>query len=144
VSAARRRLVALAPRARYDGGVIDRPAADDDLPLSALRLVEWDLEATTPQGPTPSTSRELVPVTEVPILVEALLKLHHSPGVNPHSGRPTARLVRVRVGKASLGDGYWWTGPTLQDEGLKARLVRWTSEVIWDAGLTGDEPQDPV
>lgn len=136
--------IAAAPRAGYDGGVIDRATDPDDLRLSDLRLVEWDLEADTPHGPTPSTSRELVPVTDVPMLLEALIKLHHVPGVNPHSGRPTARLVRVRVGKAALGDGYWWTGPTLQDEGLKARLVRWTSEVVWDRGMVTDEPPDPA
>lgn len=136
--------VAPASGAGYDVGVIDRPPADDDLPLSDLRLVEWELEATTPQGPTPSSSRELVPVTDVAMLLEALIKLHHVPGVNPHSGRPTARLVRVRVGKPALGDGYWWTGPTLQDEGLKARLVRWTSEVVWDRGMVTDEPEDPA
>lgn len=136
--------MATRPPARYDVCVIDRaPAPDDDLRLADLRLVEWDLEADTPNGPTPSTSRELVPVTDVPMLLEALLKLHHSPGLNPHSGRPTARLVRVRVGKASLGEGYWWTGPTLQDDGLKARLVRWTSEVVWDRGGVTDEPIDP-
>lgn len=124
--------------------MIDRAPDPDDLRLADLRLVEWDLEADTPRGPSPSTSRELVPVTDVPMLIEALIKLHHSPGVNPHSGRRTARLVRVRVGKASLGEGYWWTGPTLQDEGLKARLVRWTTEVVWDRGMLDDEPPDPA
>lgn len=118
--------------------------APSDLRLSDLRLVEWDLEADTPRGPTPSTTRELVPADEVPLLVEALRRLHHEPGVNPHSGRPTARLKRVRVGTAALHDGYWWTGPTLQDEGPKARVVSWRFDVVWDQSPIEDEPLDPA
>lgn len=121
--------------------MIDR--AKDDLRLSDLRLVEWDLVATTPGGPSPSTTRELVPADEVPLLVEALRRLHHEPGVNPHSGRPTARLQRVRVGTAKLTDGYWWTGPTLTDAGPKARLIGWEHEVVWDQAEV-DEPPDPA
>lgn len=127
---------------RADPDAAQASGAGGDLRLGALRLVEWDLEADTPAGPTPSTSRELVPATDVPMLLEGLLKLHHAPGVNPHSGRPTARLVRIRVGKPALGDGYWWTGPTLQDDGLKARLVRWTSEVVWERGMVSDDPPE--
>lgn len=114
--------------------MIDRAddGGEDDLRLSQVRLVEWDLLADTPAGPTPSTSRELVPVGDVPLLLEALLKLHHAPGVNPHSGRPTARLERVRVGRPAVAPGYWWTAPTLEEDGLKARLIQWTTEVVWE------------
>jgi hypothetical protein len=122
--------------------MIDR-AATDDLRLADLRLVEWELIADTPGGPSPSTSREVVPAAEVPLLVEALVKLHHDPGVNPHSGRRTARLVRVRVGTPELQPGYWWTGPTLQDAGARARLVAWRFETAWDQAAL-DEPPDPV
>lgn len=122
--------------------MIDR-AAPADLRLSDLRLVEWELLADTPAGPSPSTSREVVPAPEVPLLVDALVKLHHAPGVNPHSGRRTARLVRLRVGAPELLDGYWWTGPTLQDDGPRARVVGWRFETVWDRAAL-DEPPDPI
>jgi hypothetical protein len=122
--------------------MIDR-ATPSDLRLAELRLVEWELVADTPSGPSPSTSREVVPASESRLLVDALLKLHHDPGVNPHSGRKTARLSRLRVGTPELLDGYWWTGPTLQDEGPKARLVGWRFETVWDRSAI-DEPPDPV
>ena len=105
-----------------------------DLRLADLRLVEWDLEADTPRGPSPQTNREVVPASDVALLVEALVRLHHDPGVNPHSGRRTAKLVRVSVGTPSLGAGHWWTGPTLQDEGAKARTLDWTKTAVWFDG----------
>jgi hypothetical protein len=124
--------------------VIDRAAGEPALGLADLRLVEWDLLADTPRGKTPSTTRELVPAADVPLLVEALVKLHHDPGVNPHNGNKTARLVRVRVGTPSLGDGYWWTGPTLEDDGPRARVVTWRFDTAWDgAGPPPDEGDLP-
>jgi hypothetical protein len=107
---------------------------DSDLRLSDVRLVEWDLEMDTPRGPAPQTSKEVVPASDVQLLVEALTRLHHDPGVNPHNGKKAAKLVRITVATPALGDGYWWTGPTLQDQGPKARTLGWSKTVVWFDG----------
>lgn len=124
-------------------GVWYHDAMNDDLRLADVRLVEWDLEADTPRGPSPQTSRELVPAVDVPLLVEALTRLHHDPGVNPHSKKKTARLVRISVGTPQLGPGHWWTGPTLEDEGRKARPIGWSKKVVWfDGSAVSDEDDE--
>ena len=86
--------------------------------LASMRRVEWTLEGGDRRD-------ELVPADEVELLVEALLKLHHEPGVNPHNGRKATALVRLAIGTPRLGPGFWWSGPTLQDDGPQARLVAW-------------------
>jgi len=105
--------------------------------LADVRCVQWELDGRS------APRRELVPAAEVELLVEAILRLHLDPGINPHSGEPTARLQHLAVGSHRLEDGYWWTGPTLSDAGPMARLVAWDWETRFDGRPTDDEP-DPV
>ncbi|HBP22782.1 MAG TPA: hypothetical protein DEA08_34005 [Planctomycetes bacterium] len=106
------------------------------LRLSQLRCVEWELEGAD------APRRELVPAGEEELLCAAILRLHREPGVNPHSGRPTARLLRLAVGTPRLSRGPWWSGPALDDAGERARLVEWG----WQTRHSEDEvdPPDPV
>ncbi|MBL4849006.1 MAG: hypothetical protein JKY65_26070 [Planctomycetes bacterium] len=105
--------------------------------LSELRLVEWELEGAS------EPRRELVPSDDVDQLCAAIKALHFEPGVNPHNGEPAARLVRLSVGEGGLEAGYWWTAPTLQDSGDRARLVRWRLVTRFEAKPEVD-PVDPV
>lgn len=107
-----------------------------ELPLSRLRCVEWELEGSS------EPRRELVPAGEEDLLCEAILRLHLEPGVNPHSGRATARLRRLAVGSPRLSAGPWWSGPSLDDAGERARLVEWS----WETRHSEEEadPPDPV
>ena len=95
--------------------------------LAALRRVAWTLEGGERRD-------ELVPVDEVELLVEAVLKLHHDPGTNPHSGRKATPLVHLAVGTPRLGPGYWWSGPSLQDDAPQAQLVAWDEETRFTDG----------
>ena len=79
--------------------------------LSELRQVEWELEGAS------APRHELVPAADVERLCQAVLALHHAPGVNPHNGEPAARLLRLSVGAPTLHAGYWWSAPNLQDHG---------------------------
>jgi hypothetical protein len=99
--------------------------------LAGLRRVEWSVEGG-------ETRREIAPAGEVELLVAAVLKLHHDPGVNPHNGRRASALVHLAVGTPRLGPGYWWTGPSLQDEGPQARLVAWDLETRFAEGRLVD------
>ena len=105
------------------------------LSLADLRCVEFQLEGA-------AIRRELLPCEDVEGFVTATLRLHHEPGLNPHNGRPAARLIRLAVGEARLEEGPWWTSPSLEDDAGRSRLVRWRWDVRFDA--TEVDPPDPV
>lgn len=98
--------------------------------------MEWELAGAA------APRRELVPAGEEERLCAAIRRLHLEPGLNPHSGRPAARLLRLAVGTPRLALGPWWSGPDLDDAGERARLVEWR----WDLRYCEDEvdPPDPV
>lgn len=107
--------------------------------LADLRCVEWVLEG----GDEPR--RELTPVDDVEHLCRAVLALHHEPGVNPHSGRAAAKLLRLSVGTPRLHEGYWWTAPSLDETvGPRARVVSWGWERRFEAAPLESDPPDPV
>lgn len=119
-----------------------RGPAGDEPRLGELRLVAWEL-APLAQGP-PTTRQEVVPAADASRLVAALRRLHDELATSPHSGRPTARLRRVRVGVPSLEPGFWWTSPTLEDDDARARLVAWRMETVFEApGAAASDPPDP-
>jgi len=54
---------------------------------------------------------------EINIFLEALVVLHHSPGINPYNGGKTAELWEVVAGTLETDTkSYWWTSPTLKDD----------------------------
>jgi hypothetical protein len=44
--------------------------------------------------------------------VEASVKLHHSPGINPANKNPTSRIWRITSAPLH-GNSYWWSTPSL-------------------------------
>ena len=64
-------------------------------------------------------------------------------GILAATALPRYVALQSQARTAKLNDGYWWTGPTLQDAGAKARLVAWTFDVAWDQAAVEDEPLDP-
>ena len=103
--------------------------------LSELRLVKWELEGAR------APRQELVAEAEAELLVRAVRRLHLTPGLNPHSGRPAARLLWLGVGTPRGGDGAWWSAPSLDETGPRAHPVLWS----WDLRYAEDdgEPPDP-
>lgn len=61
----------------------------------------------------------------VPRFVEASVKLHHNPGVNPGNGQKTAPIWRITSAPLHVGT-YWWTTPNLQgnDDPEGAAIVK--------------------
>jgi hypothetical protein len=49
----------------------------------------------------------------VPRFVEASVKLHHTPGINPANKEPTSRIWRI-TSAPLRGCSYWWTTPSLE------------------------------
>lgn len=75
----------------------------------------------------------IVRKTDLADFVEACLRLHYAPGVNPHSKGHCARVLAIHV-KLLTPDiaGVWWAQPDLQDKSGGATLWEWTVwRVVW-------------
>lgn len=60
--------------------------------------------------------------------VEATVKLHHKPGVNPHSKLTTAPVWRVTSSPLAYSGPYWWTARTLNADNTGARFLEGSYE----------------
>lgn len=62
---------------------------------------------------------------QVPRFVEASLKLHHHPGINPANKAKTARIRRITCAPPRARS-YWWTTPNLarNDDPQGAAIIR--------------------
>jgi hypothetical protein len=83
----------------------DDPAVDGIL-LGDIRKVELMWEEGTPTS-------YLIHKDEVETFIDANLKLHYDPGINPATKEKTARVWQIRVGKLKRKGPYWWTSPAL-------------------------------
>ncbi len=100
----------------------------NDFPVSELRQVRIEFDETTP-------SVYLMHMSQVATFMEATLKLHHSPGVNPHNQVKTASAKEIwvtrfdRVGQKS----YWWCAPSLQANAAESAslVVNHDYERVW-------------
>lgn len=70
--------------------------------------------------------------------VKAAIRLHVDPGINPHSGGTTVRVVRIKVASPDPGF-YWWATPDLMnnhDYEKGAAIFDFftsTSTTVWEA-----------
>jgi hypothetical protein len=86
------------------------------IPVSQLRMVSLHFMSG-------SISKHVVHESQVDVMVEASLKLHHEPGVNPHNGKETAKLREIFLWKLQRSGPYWWTGPSLHAGDKKGAAV---------------------
>lgn len=80
-----------------------------------------------------SPSNFIVHKDEVDRLVEVCIKLHHSPGKNPHNGGDTAKIERIFVEEGLEPKGpYWWSTPDLKknDDPNGASVFGWTKRTL--------------
>lgn len=97
-------------------------------PLGDLRFVHIYL------GAEMTHSMRIVHQSQVETLLEAMLKLHFEPGINPHNGKKAAELMEVRVAEPQIGEPLWWTSPSLgSKDPAGARIVHqdYVEHVIW-------------
>lgn len=76
----------------------------------------------------------MVPTSEVSAFVEASKRLHHSPGINPHSGGQTAKVWKITSRGMRIDGPFWWSTPDLgnNDDPAGARILRWCgTEVLF-------------
>ena len=62
-------------------------------------------------------SEHIVKTTDLAKFIEASQRLHYEPGINPHNGKVTARLSCIEVSKLVSGGPYWWSTPSLKENG---------------------------
>ncbi|WP_293811819.1 hypothetical protein [uncultured Bosea sp.] len=74
-----------------------------------------------------TTARYWVPSSEVTAFAQACRRLHHTPGVNPHSGKDTIKIWQITSRSMSVAGPFWWSTPDLQSNGdpAGARIIRW-------------------
>jgi hypothetical protein len=79
------------------------PATGD---ISDFRMVRMDFC-------TGSAHEHIMHKNHVARFVEASVKLHHTPGINPANKEPTSRIYRIT--SAPLHQHvYWWSTPSLE------------------------------
>jgi hypothetical protein len=93
-----------------------------DPKISELRIVELWFKDGSPQ-------KHIVHQDDVDKFVEATLKLHFKPGINPHvtdGDNKTSRVSQIWVFPIVNQGGYWWSDPELKSN---------TGAHIYDSGL---------
>lgn len=80
-----------------------------DFPISQLRVVQYDMRSEHS-----FRAEKLMHESQVETFLAALLKLHYSPGINPHSQLKCSELWEVKLGKLRTETvSYWWCSPSL-------------------------------
>lgn len=81
----------------------------------------------------PHPTKHIVMETDVQMLVDASVKLHYMPGINPHNKVDTARLWEITVAKLGAFKTFWWSQPSLGLEKFSpgAMVSHWEEKSIW-------------
>lgn len=86
-----------------------------DSPSSELKLA--DIRKVEIHWVSGSPTSYLVHVDEIAKFVEATVRLHFNPGINPHQtdrkARKCARIWKIEVQKLVFKGPYWWSTPNL-------------------------------
>lgn len=95
-----------------------------DFPISQLALVSVFFWHEEPDKRVVSPVRiHYMHEDQVDTFVQATIRLHHEPGINPHNEAPTARLWEITVnGLETETKTYWWCHPDLRGSTGGAKL----------------------
>ena len=110
----------MASKTRHEGTIL----------VSDLRMVVKHYQDSS------HSSEDIVHVDDVDAYVEAAVRLHFNPGINPHSGGETMKIERIMLGTPHFSGPYWHTTPSLQHEDANengAATLSWNFETIWRA-----------
>lgn len=70
---------------------------------------------------------DFVPEAEVARYVEACIQLHHTPGINPHTGGEARKIWKIVAHDMDVRGPFWWSTPDLQknSDPNGARIIDW-------------------
>lgn len=81
-------------------------------------------------------STHIVSESDFAKFLEATLELHHDPGINPHNGGETSRVVKITSRSLRPDGPFWWTVPGLKEnfDPKGAKIWMWTlnEETVWE------------
>ena len=74
------------------------------------------------------TALDFIPESEVARFVTACIRLHHTPGINPHTGGEARKIWKIVAHDMNVRGPFWWSTPDLQKNGDPngARIVAWS------------------
>lgn len=124
------------PEYYIDGYTFTDPA--EMIPMADMRMVMLRFDDE-------STRNELVHVMHVDRFVEATMKLHVEPGVNPHNGKKTKPVVAMTISSPDFDGPYWHTQPSLEADASfydGAMTIRWSIDKIWEMDNGWSYPGD--
>ena len=64
-----------------------------------------------------SSDSHLVHKDGVEAFIEAQVKLHFEPGVNPHNQKPTKKIWKITASALTWDGPFWWSTPDLMNNG---------------------------
>ena len=67
--------------------------------------------------------------SELELMLDAIQKLHFSPGINPHNGQKTAMIFAIEVEAyvPDISHPYWWSCPSLNEDKNGATVLQFVS-----------------
>lgn len=63
--------------------------------------------------------------------IDASVHLHFSPGVNPSTLQNTARINRISASSMTKANRFWWTTPSLDNDGSGALIIDDSFRDVW-------------
>lgn len=103
-----------------DAVQVQHKAAENINSVNKLRKVILKFEGG-------KTSEHLVLEGDVDKFVDASIRLHHDPGVNPHNAKKAARVETICVSRLRASGPFWWSTPDLKknSDPSGAVIFRW-------------------
>ena|SRR5665213_2272120 len=100
-----------------------------DFPISELRTIVLTYKGSK------NASRHMMHESQVKAFVEATLKLHYHPGINPYTGGKTSEIeliVSYRLDKSEQTT-FWWCSSTLSEDKWNGAYIFHCefSEMLW-------------
>lgn len=93
---------------------IDREAAREKLGGAKLAgVLAADLRVVSLDFVKGAPVEHIVLADELDMFIEACVRLHFNPGINPGNGCETSRIWRLRVSELAAYGPYWWAMPSL-------------------------------
>lgn len=84
-----------------------------------------------------SRSEYIIREDELETFLKASIKLHYSPGLNPHNKKRTAILTSIKIGSLVPTGPFWWSTANLKENNNPggAKIWEWgKKKELWKDG----------
>lgn len=108
--------------------------SDLDLDNILQIRVRYEEDIDNSSNVSNSDTRYLVSKRDSDTLIKSIIKLNHTPGINPYSKCKTSKIKLLILQRPSKGlySSYWWTSSDLQESSNGAKILNsWESTTIY-------------